>query len=131
MRKMPFVQSCVLCGDHQRFMHDPHLTACPTCGAPYCRACYNSLPKVKVGLLKVQPQCPRCAQASQAARAPYAPYQPMPPPMPPPAPVYLPPQQVREKEVITREIVKVRCRFCGHPNQEGTGFCEACGAPQR
>jgi len=137
---MPFVQSCVLCGDHQRFMHDPHLTPCPTCGSPYCRSCYSSLPKIKTGLLRKQPQCPRCAQGSQAARAPYAPYQvqsyQMQPAMTPPGPLqppqpYMPVQQIREREIITREIVKVKCRFCGNAYGEGKSFCPSCGAPQR
>ncbi len=132
---MPFVQSCVLCGDHKQFMHDPHLTACPTCGAPYCRSCYNKLPKVKVGLLKTQPQCPRCAQASAAARAPYAPY-PGPPPPPPPStypsvvvvpPAYSPPPPAAS----VREIVKVPCRYCGHLVEITADHCPNCTAPVR
>src|SRR2546427_5646964 len=121
---MPFVQSCVLCGDHKRLMHDPHLTPCPTCGSPYCKSCYSSLPKIKTGLLRKQPQCPRCAQGSQVARAPYAPYsmQPVytpvsaPSPQPPYSPALQTPQ-IREKEIITREIVKIKCRSEEHTSE--------------
>lgn len=133
---MPFVQSCVLCGDHKRFMHDPGLTGCPTCGAPYCRNCYRSLPKVKVGLLRKEVQCPRCAQASAAARAPFSPtpyaqpsaghhsgqggYSPpppvvvnvhqLPPPPPPPPPA-----------------VYLHCTHCGSLAQAGATRCASCG----
>jgi len=34
-----------------------------------------------------------------------------------------------EKEVITREVVKIRCRFCGQLNDQGTPKCIQCGAP--
>jgi hypothetical protein len=34
-----------------------------------------------------------------------------------------------EKEVITREVVKIRCRFCGQLNDQGTPKCAQCGAP--
>jgi len=34
-----------------------------------------------------------------------------------------------EKEVITREVVKIRCRFCGQLNDQGTPKCVQCGAP--
>ncbi len=135
---MPFVQSCVLCGDHKQFMHEPHLTACPTCGAPYCRSCYNELPKVKVGLLKTQPQCPRCAQASAAARAPYAAYpgQPFPaPPSPAPSvvvvpPMYAPPYPPGQVTQV-REIVKVPCRYCGNLVENTAMACPNCSAPLR
>jgi len=135
---MPFVQSCVLCGDHKRLMHDPHLTPCPTCASPYCRSCYSSLPKIKTGLLRKQPQCPRCAQGSQVARAPYTPYSMQPAASlmvaPSPQPPYssaLQAPQIREKEIITREVVKIKCRFCGNAYAELTDFCPFCGAPQR
>lgn len=34
-----------------------------------------------------------------------------------------------DKEVITREVVKIRCRFCGQLNDQGTPKCVQCGAP--
>ena len=34
-----------------------------------------------------------------------------------------------QKEVITREVVKIRCRFCGQLNDQGTPKCAQCGAP--
>jgi len=34
-----------------------------------------------------------------------------------------------DKEIITREVVKIRCRFCGHLNDQGTPKCVQCGAP--
>ncbi len=37
--------------------------------------------------------------------------------------------QVVEKITIEREVVKVRCRFCGSLAPEGTSRCPACGAP--
>src|SRR2546428_10926893 len=94
--------------------------------------------QIKTGLLRKQPQCPRCSQGSQVARAPYAPYsmQPVytpvsaPSPQPPYSPALQTPQ-IREKEIITREIVKIKCRFCGNVYAEATDFCPFCGAPQR
>ena len=43
------------------------------------------------------------------------------------------PQQVvkeiyKEREVITREIVKVRCRHCGYKFDEASNYCPHCGA---
>ena len=124
----PFVQSCVLCGEHKKFMHDPHLTACPTCGSPYCRQCYSSLPLVKVGLLRKERQCPRCAQASGAARLPYTPYQPQPQYQQPPQPVYVTTQQTKE---TIKEIVKIPCSYCGTLVEQLSSFCTSCGAPLR
>lgn len=55
-------------------------------------------------------------------------------PPPPPQVVYVqapPPQPtvIREREV-TREIVKVPCRYCGNLNDLATDrFCRSCGAP--
>jgi len=133
---MGFVQSCVLCGDHKRFMHNPNLTGCPGCGSPYCRRCYNSLPKVKVGLIRRQPQCPRCAQGSSAARAPFAPYQGQPMPYPPPpgygyAPqpsvvVNLPPPPAAPPP--PPPSVYLHCRHCGSLNGPGQPRCTTCGA---
>jgi rubrerythrin len=44
------------------------------------------------------------------------------------------PQQVvkeihKEREVITREIVKVRCLHCGYKFEETSNYCPHCGAP--
>lgn len=45
-------------------------------------------------------------------------------PTPPPQPAV-----VRERE-ITREIVRVPCRYCGNLNDLATArFCSSCGAP--
>ncbi len=53
-------------------------------------------------------------------------------------PVYYPtyqapaqPQVIQQKEVVTREIVKVRCRYCGTLVDEGVGTCPRCQAPMR
>jgi rubrerythrin len=35
----------------------------------------------------------------------------------------------REKEIITREIVKIRCRHCGRLFEEKSNYCPHCGAP--
>jgi lipopolysaccharide biosynthesis regulator YciM len=35
----------------------------------------------------------------------------------------------KEREVITREIVKVRCRHCGYKFDEASNYCPHCGAP--
>ncbi len=127
----PFVQACVLCGDHKSFMHDPHMTACPTCGSPYCKRCYSSLPQVKVGLLRKDRQCPKCAQASGAARVPYSPYQPYQPqaqyPQPPQS-VYVTMQQTKE---TIREVVKIPCGYCGALMEQTSQACGVCGAPSR
>lgn len=122
-RRPPFVQSCVLCGEHKRFLHDPQLTGCPTCASPYCKRCYRNLPKIKVGLFRKEPQCPRCVAGSGQARAPYGPYTPQ---------IYQPPpvifQMPAQQQIITREVVKHSCRYCGTVNQ-GSKFCIGCGAP--
>lgn len=129
---MPFVQSCVLCGDHQKFMHNPGLTPCPTCGAAYCKSCFSRLPKVKVGLLRTQPQCPRCAQASAAARAPFAAYQPPTGPVPGYAPTP-PPQVVIVQPAAAsapqaQPIVYLHCKMCGGLAPGGAVHCTFCGA---
>lgn len=36
----------------------------------------------------------------------------------------------KEREVITREIVKIRCRHCGRLFEEKLDRCPHCGAPQ-
>ncbi len=68
-----------------------------------------------------------------------------PAPVPPPQPVYVvqqpvyyptyppppPPQVIQQKEVVTREIVKVRCRYCGALVDEGVNVCPRCQAPVR
>ncbi len=50
-----------------------------------------------------------------------------PPPYPPPAP----PPVVQQREVVTREVVKVRCRYCGALVDEGVNTCPRCQAPMR
>lgn len=49
------------------------------------------------------------------------------PPPPQPQPV----TQVYQKEVVTREVVKVRCRYCGALVDEGVNTCPKCQAPMR
>ncbi len=49
-------------------------------------------------------------------------------------PPYQPPTQpqiIHQKEVVTREIVKIRCRYCGALVDEGVGTCPRCQAPMR
>lgn len=128
-----FVQSCVLCGSHRKFLYDPRLTPCTTCGAPYCRSCYNGLPKVKVGLFRSEPRCPRCAYGSAAARAPYTPYaaiqaNQMPQPTAPPPPAVF--VQDHTKEII-KEVVKIPCSYCGALRDQTWRYCMSCGAPHR
>ena len=48
------------------------------------------------------------------------------PPPPPPQP-----QLIQQKEVVTREIIKVRCRNCGALADVGVNNCPSCGAPMR
>lgn len=54
-------------------------------------------------------------------------------PPPPPAytpPAYPPPPVVREvREVNVREIVRIRCRYCGALNDQTAQFCMSCRAP--
>ncbi|MBS7614901.1 hypothetical protein KEJ18_04135 [Candidatus Bathyarchaeota archaeon] len=61
---------------------------------------------------------------------------PTPTPSPPPAPVAppapsQPPQQpqIKEKEVIIREVVKVKCRYCGMLVDSTLSRCPNCGSP--
>jgi len=63
-------------------------------------------------------------------------YVPVPAPTPPPAqaappaPSQTPQQpQVKEKEVIIREIVKVKCRYCGTLVDSTLSRCPNCGSP--
>jgi hypothetical protein len=35
----------------------------------------------------------------------------------------------REREIITREIVKIRCRHCSRLFEEKSNYCPHCGAP--
>jgi len=37
---------------------------------------------------------------------------------------------VREKETVIREVVKVRCQYCGKLYDETRGKCPHCGAPR-
>jgi len=47
----------------------------------------------------------------------------------PPAPQQVVKEIYKEREVITREIVKVRCRHCGYKYDEASNYCPHCGAP--
>lgn len=41
-----------------------------------------------------------------------------------------PPKEIyKEREVVTREIVKIRCRHCGRLHEEKLDTCPHCGAP--
>ncbi len=67
----------------------------------------------------------------------------IPAPQPPPVyyvqqPVYYPPPPqpapqtvVHQREVVTREVIKVRCRYCGALVDEGVNTCPKCQAPMR
>lgn len=111
-------------------MHDPGLTGCPTCGSPYCRKCYNALPKVKVGLLRKEPQCPKCAHATHGARAAYAPMDSGPRPPPPgPAPVVIHNYQATpQMPPAPPPQIMFRCRYCHTVYPEVHGKCPSCGA---
>ena len=128
-------------------MHNPGLTPCPTCGSPYCKKCYSSLPRVRTGLLRKEPQCPKCLQESREARIPYSTYSP-PPPIPTsgaflagvaaheqyaashPPPQAAPQVPTFQREVITREVVMIPCKYCGGLSAQTSKFCMSCGAPQ-
>ena len=51
-------------------------------------------------------------------------WKPAPPPVPAPVPVHVAPQT----HTIEREVVKVRCRYCGNLGDERDGKCSRCGA---
>jgi hypothetical protein len=40
-----------------------------------------------------------------------------------------PPVIFQTREVITREVVKIPCRYCGQLNLQSDRFCTGCGAP--
>lgn len=46
-----------------------------------------------------------------------------------PSPYATPPGPTHTTHVIERQVVKVRCRFCGTLASEVDGRCPACGAP--
>ena len=51
----------------------------------------------------------------------------LPTPRQPPSP---PPTIIQKETVIQREVVKVRCQYCGALNDLATArFCASCGAP--
>lgn len=47
-------------------------------------------------------------------------------------PTYIPPASTNPptytEKIIERQIVKVRCRYCGTLNNDGNSSCESCGA---
>jgi len=57
------------------------------------------------------------------------PYQP-PPPGPPPEKVDLTPKQPPVQQVVIKEVVKVKCRYCGALIDSTAETCPFCGAPR-
>jgi hypothetical protein len=65
-------------------------------------------------------------------RHPYQqPYQqPPPPPGPPPENIDLTPKQPQVQQIVIREVVKVKCRYCGALIDSTAQTCPLCGAPR-
>jgi hypothetical protein len=61
-------------------------------------------------------------------RQPYQ--QPPPPPGPPPENIDLTPKQPQVQQIVIREVVKVKCRYCGSLIDSTAQTCPICGAPR-
>lgn len=59
------------------------------------------------------------------------PYQPQPPPPgPPPENIDLTPKQPPVQQIVIKEVVKVKCRYCGALIDSTAQICPVCGAPR-
>ena len=62
-------------------------------------------------------------------------WKPAPPQIPtppvPPTPAPQPPSVIREREVITREVVMIPCAYCGTLMPQTSNFCPNCGAKRK
>jgi hypothetical protein len=56
--------------------------------------------------------------------------QPPPPPGPPPENINLTPKQTPVQQIVIREVVKVKCRYCGSLINSTAQTCPYCGAPR-
>ena len=56
--------------------------------------------------------------------------QPPPPPGPPPEKIDLTPKQPQVQQIVIREVVKVKCRYCGALIDSTAQTCPLCGAPR-
>jgi hypothetical protein len=58
------------------------------------------------------------------------PYQQPPPPGPPPENIDLTPKQPPVQQIVIKEVVKVKCRYCGALIDSTAQTCPICGAPR-
>jgi hypothetical protein len=56
--------------------------------------------------------------------------QPSPPPGPPPENISLTPKQPQVQQIVIKEVVKVKCRYCGALIDSTAETCPICGAPR-
>ena len=56
--------------------------------------------------------------------------QPPPPPGPPPENINLTPKQPQVQQIVIKEVVKVKCRYCGALIDSTAERCPICGAPR-
>jgi hypothetical protein len=56
--------------------------------------------------------------------------QPPPPPGPPPENINLTPKQPQVQQIVIKEVVKVKCRYCGALIDSTAETCPICGAPR-
>jgi hypothetical protein len=62
---------------------------------------------------------------------PQHPYQQQPPPPgPPPENIDLTPKQPPVQQIVIKEVVKVKCRYCGALIDSTAEICPICGAPR-
>jgi hypothetical protein len=57
-------------------------------------------------------------------------HQPPPPPGPPPENINLTPKQPQVQQIVIREVVKVKCLYCGALIDSTAPTCPLCGAPR-
>lgn len=85
------------------------------------------IPLIVIGVVLIvrglQSGQPKAVSAPQPP--PHAPQQ----PPPPPPVVQL--GTVQKETVIQREIIKVRCSYCGSLNDQAASYCVSCGGPMR
>ncbi len=53
-----------------------------------------------------------------------------PPPGPPPENIDLTPKQPPVQQIVIKEVVKVKCRYCGALIDSTAETCPICGAPR-
>jgi hypothetical protein len=68
---------------------------------------------------------------SRRKTIPQHPYQQQPPPpSPPPENINLTPKQPQVQQIVIKEVVKVKCRYCGALIDSTAETCPICGAPR-